>query len=201
MNCPNCGQPLPEGAKICSACGTVLATAGPASSPGPPPGGTPAIVPIAPPAGALPSTQAAERSSALARGSFWLGLGSSGAVLLTVLVVIVAVVLWVAPLPAETVEQLQGSPEEVQRFLQDPANEGLLTALGGVGLAGMGGSCLAGLAAIGGLVCGFLGLSRETTQPTLRGRTYSTVGIVLSALPLLCCLCGAVYMLISTAGM
>jgi hypothetical protein len=161
MNCPSCNQPYEDGATVCPNCGAPLLSttpAPPAPVAPPPPPTTPAYLP----------PFAGPSSNGMAKASLVLGIIG---VALVVLVFVVALFV------GGGLTSL--SPEDIQTYAQAG---GLAVTCVGVGFLA---SPVVGLL---GLVVGIVALNREKTQPTRRGRTQAIVGIVLSCIPLLCCL-------------
>jgi len=202
MNCPNCGQAYPQGARLCPFCGTVLSPGESGAQQPTPPGLIPAIVPLTPP-GTGPAEVppvAVAGSSAPAKASLWLGIGSLVATTLVIVATFVAVAVWIANQPPELVTRLQESPEQVQRLLVDPHYQDAVMPLAVISLGAMGCCSLAEIAAVLGIVMGIVGLAREKSRPTRNGRSHSIVGMVLGVLPLLCCVGGIIIQLLSMAG-
>lgn len=202
MKCPNCGQDYPEGARLCPFCGTVFTPGGPDIQVPTPSDRIPAIVPLTPPGlgpaeGTVPPTAG---SNAPARASLWLGICSLATLVLVLVATFVAVVVWIGSLPPQLATQLQESPEQIQRMFEDPQYQEAMMPLGLISLGTMGCCSLVEIAALGGIILGIVGLSREKSRPTRNGRSHSIVGIVCSVLPLLCCVGGIVIQLLSMAG-
>jgi len=171
MNCPNCGQPYEPGATVCLACGSPFpSTAAPSISPAP--------VYLAP----LPD-EVRPASSSVAKASLVLGIVG--------IVLIALVVILLSSLVGSITGLNLTSEAEITKFAEE--NVGRFT---GVFV------CLVGaeLAALAGLILGIVGLSQEKGRPTQGGRTLSIIGTVLSALPLLCCVCYFGFGLIGVAG-
>lgn len=200
MKCPNCGQDYPEGARLCPFCGTVLTPGGPEVQEPTPPDRIPAIVPLTPPGIGPVEIQPVAGSSAPAKASLWLGIGSLVTTILVVVATFAAVAVWIANQPPELVTQLQEAPEQIQRLLENPQYQDAVMPLALISLGSMGCCSLAEIAAVLGIVLGIVGLTREKGRPTRNGRSHSIVGIVCSVLPLLCCVGGIIIQLLSTAG-
>ena len=163
MHCTNCGQELPEGASVCPSCGAPVV-----SAPGPDISPTPYAPPVAAPT--LP------RSSGVSIGSLILGI-------LGVLLVIVAIALSYT-LGAEMVsrfgQSLEVTQDEIMRLAEDPAFQANVIGIAVCFLGGL-------LFALIGFILGIVGIAQEGNRPTQSGKALSIVGLVLSSLPLLCC--------------
>ncbi|MBN1485732.1 MAG: zinc-ribbon domain-containing protein [Chloroflexia bacterium] len=192
MDCPNCGHPNEEGAVFCASCGSPLP-----STEVPPKATTP---PLATPSSAgmvsgpggglapLPDTVSLPPSSGLAKASLWLGIAGLVLIILTVVAsVMFAYSMYEELERAGVIGEIERGIAPDPQELQEIFSESDLENLGGIGLGVVGCCLLSMLSAVLGLVLGIIGLSQESTQPTQRGRTYSIIGIVLGALPLLCC--------------
>jgi hypothetical protein len=100
---------------------------------------------------------------------------------LAILCVVLTVVLSYG-LGARIIGQLgtEFTPEEVQRVATDPALQSSAVAV-------MAALAFSQLLALAGLILGIVGVSQEGKRPTQSGKALGIVGIVLSLLPLLCC--------------
>jgi hypothetical protein len=174
MNCPNCNQPYQEGATVCPNCGTLLPSSAPAPVSPPPAYQPPAPVAPPPPAyppaypQAYPPAYPTASSSGMAKASLWLGIAGVGLIVL-MFILSLAIGGGIASL----------------------TNPSDLTNISGA--VGAGAICVtisffaSPVAGLLGLIFGIIALNQEKTQPTQSGRTQAIVGIVLSCVPLLCC--------------
>jgi hypothetical protein len=163
MHCTNCGQELSAGASICPSCGApVVSTPGPDISP------TPYVPPIsAPPP---PTSSGASIAS--------LVLGILG-ILLMVLTIVLSYTLG-ANIVARFGENLQATQDEILRLVEDPAFRSHVMGIAVCFFGGM-------LFALIGFILGIVGIAQEGKRPTQTGKALGIVGLVLSVLPLLCC--------------
>lgn len=118
----------------------------------------------------------------MAQASLWLGIG--GLVLFVLSLLLVSMVIS----PAFSG---QLSEREMERLVEQK-----MTQVIGSTFAFFLGQALS----LSGLILGIVGLSREKVQPTRGGRTHTIVGIVLSTLPLACCVGSLLVSLIGLAG-
>lgn len=169
MHCTNCGQEMPAGANVCPFCGAPAAQAAP-----------PAAVP--PVTVSMPPTTAAGPIPEM-RGSSGTSVASLVLGILSILLVILSVILTYT-FGASIIERFGGNPNisqsEIMRLAQDPAFQA--NAMGIF-------VCIIGalLVALIGFILGIVGIAGENRNPTRSGKTFSILGLVLSALPLLCC--------------
>lgn len=163
MHCANCGQGLPEGATICPSCGAPVAQAPTAD-----------ISPIvyAPPA----SVPTLPRSSGVSIASLLLGILS---ILLVVLTIVLSYTLG-ADVIARFGESLEITQDQIMRLAEDPAFQSRVMGIAACFIGGM-------LFALIGLILGIVGIAQEGRRPTQSGKVLSIVGLILSILPLLCC--------------
>ncbi len=192
MNCPNCGHPVEEGAAFCGYCGSPLPTAetlradiSPVKEP------TPATF-VSPPVGESPLPLPS--SSGPAKASLWLGILGIVLVILGIVVPIVGV------LQNETLREFSFEQPvtegDINRLTQDPAFQEMIQEFSPLGFGAMALCGLGELGALVGLILGIVGLSQEESRPTRSGRAHSIIGIVLSALPLLCCVALGIFYLV-----
>ncbi len=144
--------------------------------------GSPLPSPVQAPSPVVPEHAPLPTASGLAWASFLLGLASVLGVLLFVGIVLVYAT-------GLTPEDLR-SQEFLQRYIQEHP---LL-------YAGSGCCFLGELGALVGLILGIVGLSRERVRPTRLGRTFSILGIVIGAVPLLCCVGYIVFLFLALAS-
>lgn len=167
MHCTNCGQELPAGAVVCPLCG--------APAPGAPAPAVPAAV-AGPPLYVQPAPAVLPGASGVSIASLVLGI-------LSILLVVLAVFLTYslgANIISRFGEGMDVTQEEILRLTEDPAFQSSAIGM----LLCFGGSLLT---ALGGLILGIVGISGEGRRPTQGGKALSIVGLVLSILPLLCC--------------
>ncbi len=172
MNCPYCGRPCEEDWRICPHCGRSLFPSPAAESTDP--------------------ETASPPSSGPACASLVLSLLALLLVVLSLVITVVAIV-WVGNFlqarDPRILDWIYSNPAITRELLQrDPVLRQALETAGTATLVGLGLFLLAELGACLGLVLGAIGLAQEKIRPTLQGRTHSTIGIVLSIFPLLCCL-------------
>lgn len=172
MNCPHCGRPCEEDWRVCPHCGRPLLPSPAVELTGP-------EVPPSP-------------SSGPARASLILSLLALLLIVLSLLLTVVASI-WAGNFlqtrDPRILDWIYSNPVMIQRLMQrDPVLRQALETVATTALVGLGFFLLAELGACLGLVLGVIGLAQEKVRPTLRGRTHSTIGIVLSIFPLFCCL-------------
>ncbi len=178
MNCPNCNQPYEEGATVCPSCGTLLPSSAP--PPAPPPAYTPPPAYAPPPAYTPPSYPTAA-SSGTAKASMWLGIIAVG---LIVLYFIISFAI------AGSVSSIS-SMSDLNAFTRGAGAAAVIATIFFFA------SPVLGLI---GLILGIVALNQEKTQPTQGGRTQAIVGVVLSCVPLLCCLVMVIFILIGLSA-
>jgi len=116
------------------------------------------------------------KSSGVAIASLILGiLGIS----LAILAVILGLTLGVGLL-GQLADGPDLSLEEISRLAEDPSFQAESL---GIQISLLGGM----LAALLGFILGIVGIAREGGRPTQSGKTVSIFGLIVSALPLLCC--------------
>jgi quinol-cytochrome oxidoreductase complex cytochrome b subunit len=184
MNCPNCNQPYEEGATVCPNCGTLLPSSAPAPVSPPPAYQPPAPVAPPPPAypQAYPPAYPTASSSSMAKASLWLGITGVGLIALYFILNFA----FVGAGASIT------NPTDISRVT------GGLIALAVVAVIFFFASPVAGLL---GLIFGIIALNQEKTRPTQSGRTQAIVGIVLSCVPLLCCVAIIIVMIIGISAL
>ncbi len=169
MHCTNCGQEVPAGANVCPYCGAPVAQAAPPVAPPP----ATMSIPPTPMMGPAPEMRA---SSGASTASLVLGI-------LSILLVILSVVLTYT-LGASIIQQIGGntapSQAEIMRLAQDPAFQSNAIGIFICIIAAL-------LMALIGFILGIVGIAGEGRSPTRSGKTFGILGLVFSALPLLCC--------------
>ncbi len=173
MNCPSCGRPCEEDWKVCPHCGRPL------------------FAPPAAPASAGPEA-IPPPSSGPARASLILSLLALLGIVLSLVITFIAAAQVGNLLQARDpriLDWLFTHPALIQRLLQrDPVLRQALETGSTLALIGLFLFLLSEMGACLGLVLGVIGLAQEKVRPTVQGRTHSMIGIVVSIIPLFCCL-------------
>jgi ABC-type Fe3+ transport system permease subunit len=132
----------------------------------------------------------------MAKASMWLGIIS---LVLLVLAIVVSVAgVFGAPDFWEAIQDVD--PENIDRLINDPDMQESAQSASLVFLSSTGCCFLGMLGALLGLIFGIVGISQEQDRPTRSGRTHSIVGIVLSVIPLLCCVATIVAYIVVLGG-
>jgi len=183
MHCSNCGQSLPEGAMVCPSCGAPVPSAAQPTPAAPSAPFSPGFAP-SPQFAAAPSPPA---GSGMATASLILGVLAILCILLTAFLAY--------GLGTNILRELgsEFTTEEAQRLATDPAFQS--TAIGV--LAAFAFSELLGLS---GLILGIIGVSQESKRPTRSGKVLGIAGIVVSLVPLLCCVASLLIYATSALG-